>query len=178
VNSWPTFHSDVPHRTSAAIHDETCDIDLLTRPAQLNVLADHFETNDALPYLRTAAESTEFYQLSLAESILEMATGVSIDRIPDYELGACIQNRNNWTDQIFDTARLANSDRCVFVQGIQSSFLESPGSISLKVTLRLAHQWNTLQAISFRIQNQNTTMVSDGRVNLSHSSGRKAIHYY
>jgi hypothetical protein len=44
--------------------DETCDFDLLPRPVQLNVLADHLATDAFMVMdLRAAAKTTEFYLL-------------------------------------------------------------------------------------------------------------------
>jgi hypothetical protein len=75
-----------------------CDFDLLTRPAQLNVVADRLATA-ALADLCVADNSTEFYPLPACRLYLRDATEKLTLRtkFPEYGLRAYIQQRNDWT---------------------------------------------------------------------------------
>jgi hypothetical protein len=74
----------------------------LTRPAQLNVLADH-RAAAALNELRAARKTTEFYPLPACRGYLCDASGYITSReirtlrteLPKYELRAYLQKRNN-----------------------------------------------------------------------------------
>jgi hypothetical protein len=56
-------------------HDKKCDFDLHSRPAQLNVLADHLAT-DALMDLRAAAKLLSSIRCPSTESIFVIAPGI------------------------------------------------------------------------------------------------------
>ena len=90
--------------------DDEYDFSELTRPAQLNVLADHRATA-ALNELRAAGQPTEFYPLPACRAYLCDATGYLTSKeqrtlqteLPEYNLRAYIQERNNWSDEIYDS---------------------------------------------------------------------------
>jgi hypothetical protein len=85
---------------------DTSDFDLLSRPAQLNVLADHLDT-DTLMDLRAAAKPTQFYPLQACRAYLRDGTvyitshekRTLANEVPEYDIRAYFQKRNNWTAQ-------------------------------------------------------------------------------
>jgi hypothetical protein len=79
--------------------DEKRDLADLTRPEQLNVLADHRATA-ALDEVRAARKTPEFYPLPTCRGYLCDASGHSIT---EYELRAYLQKRNDWSDDVYDS---------------------------------------------------------------------------
>jgi hypothetical protein len=90
--------------------DDERDFADLTRPEQLNVLADHRATA-ALDALRAARKSTEFHPLPVCRGYLRDASGHITSReistlrteLSEYELRAYLQVRNEWSDEVFDS---------------------------------------------------------------------------
>jgi hypothetical protein len=82
----------------------------LTRPEQLNVKADYLATA-ALDELREAGQPTEFYPLPACRGYLCDSTGYITSKekrtlrteLPEYKLRAHLQERNNWTDEVYDS---------------------------------------------------------------------------
>jgi hypothetical protein len=90
--------------------DDKRDYDDLTRPEQLNVLADH-RASTALQDLCVAGQPTRFYPLPACRGYLRDTSGDILNReqrtlrteFPGCELRAYLQKRNNWTDQVYDS---------------------------------------------------------------------------
>jgi hypothetical protein len=82
----------------------------LTRPAQLNVLADHRATA-GLYELHAARQNPEFYPLPACRGYLCDASGYIISReirtlrteLLEYELRAYHPKRNDWSDDVYDS---------------------------------------------------------------------------
>jgi hypothetical protein len=90
--------------------DDECVFDDLTRPEQLNALADHRATA-ALDALRAAGQTTEFYPLPACRGYLRDGTGYITGReirtlgteLTEYELRDYLQKRNEWSDEVDDS---------------------------------------------------------------------------
>jgi hypothetical protein len=90
--------------------DDEREFDDLSRPEQLNVLADHGATA-ALDELRAADETKELHPLPACRAYLRDATGYITSReirtlrteLPEYELRAYLQKRNDWSDDTYDS---------------------------------------------------------------------------
>jgi hypothetical protein len=89
--------------------DDKCDFDDLTRPAQLNVLADHRATA-ALDELHAARKTPEFYPLPACRGYLCDASGYITSReirtlrteLPEYELRAYLHTVQSRLDSLAD----------------------------------------------------------------------------
>ena len=83
--------------------DKHCEFELLTRPQQLNVLADHLAT-EVLEDLRAADKPTKLYPLPVCRAYLRDGTGhitsnekrTLTNEFPEYEIRAYLQQRNGW----------------------------------------------------------------------------------
>jgi hypothetical protein len=90
--------------------DDEREYDDLSRPEQLNVLADHGAIA-ALDELRAADETKELHPLPARRAYLRDATGYITSReirtlrteLPEYELRAYLQKRNDWSDDTYDS---------------------------------------------------------------------------
>jgi hypothetical protein len=90
--------------------DDKRDFADLTRPAQLNVLADHRATA-ALDELRAARKTPEFYPLPACRGYLCDASGHITSReirtlrteLPEYELRAYLEKCNERSDDVYDS---------------------------------------------------------------------------
>jgi hypothetical protein len=97
VQFGPTSHFALPHCTSAVIN--------MTRVISIFFLGPHTVMD-----LRAAAKPTEFYPLPACRTSLRDGTGyITIhekraltNELPEYDIQAYFQKRNNWTAHIYD----------------------------------------------------------------------------
>jgi hypothetical protein len=90
--------------------DKHCEFELLTRPQQLNVLADHLAT-EVLDELRAADKPTELYPLPACRVYLRDGTGhitsnekrTLANEFPEYEMRAYLQQRQGWNAHTLDS---------------------------------------------------------------------------
>ena len=93
-----------------AHQDDHCEYGDLSRPAQLNVLAD-IQATAMLDLLRDTNPSIEFYTLPACRVYLRDATGYVTSHekrtlqndFTEYEMRAYVQKRNNWNNCTFDS---------------------------------------------------------------------------
>jgi hypothetical protein len=91
--------------------DDEREFEDLTRPEQLNVLADRCATA-ALDKLRAARKTTAFYPLPACRGYLRDRNGRHItsreirtlrNALPEKELQDYLQRRNDWSDETYDS---------------------------------------------------------------------------
>jgi hypothetical protein len=89
--------------------DRSCGFNLLTRPAQLNILANEL-ASEVLADLR-AGQPIEFYPLPACRIYLRDGTGhitryekcTLTNAFPEYEIRAYLQQRNGWNAHTLDS---------------------------------------------------------------------------
>jgi hypothetical protein len=92
--------------------DKHCEFELLTRPQQLDVLADQLAT-EVLEDIRAADKPTKLYPLPACRACLRDGTGhitsnekrTLKNEFPEYEIRAYLQQRNGWNAHTLDSIK-------------------------------------------------------------------------